>query len=74
MSQAYSEATDREVELVDMAKGFFHVHTHGKGGKTGRIHDIEDAWAASQLIESYDWALIDYDTKEGLSLWKMWLE
>jgi len=74
MSQAYSEATEREVELVDTAKGFFEVYTHESGAKTGRLHDIEDAWAASRLIESYDWMLVNYPDREGLSIFKLWLE
>jgi hypothetical protein len=74
MSQAYSEATDREVELVDTAKGFFEVYDHESGAKTGRIHGIEDPLAASKLIESFGWRLINYNSQQGLSLWKMWLK
>jgi len=73
MSQAYSEATDREVELVERAKGFFEVHD-GDGFKRGRIHGITDASAANHLIRDFEWSLIDYNGEEGLSLWKMWLE
>jgi hypothetical protein len=74
MSQAYSEATEREVELVGMAKGFFEVYTHESGAKTGRVHGIDDPWAASKLIESYGWMLVDYPGEVGLSIFKLWLE
>ena len=74
MSQAYAEVTDREVELVEKAKGFFEVHDGVTGAKTGRIHGISDPVAANTLIRKFDWALIDYESEKGLSLWKMWLE
>jgi histidinol phosphatase-like PHP family hydrolase len=72
MSQAYAEATDREVELVEKAKGFFEVHTRESGAKVGRIHEVADPWVATLLIRQYDWALIDYTDRDAMSLWKMW--
>jgi len=74
MSQTYADATEREVELVDNARGFFEVHHRESGARVGRIHDIGDASAANSLVRHYDWLLIDYPGQDGLSLWKMWLE
>ena len=76
MSQTYSEVSDREVELVKEAKGFLEVY-HGKNDThTTRIHNLHegDTAAINQLITQHGWALINYGSERGLSLWKFWVE